>query len=74
MILIRQFENGALDLYSKNIIKGSIHLYTWQKVAAAGVCEDLNSRAGDTSTATHRGHGHVIAIDADPGIKIIQKW
>ena len=40
MILIRQFENGALDLYSKNIIKGSIHLYIGQEATAAGVCEN----------------------------------
>ena len=66
MLLIRQFENGALDLYNKNIIRGSIHLYIGQEAVAVGVCENLNSAKGDVIVTTHRGHGHVIAMEADP--------
>lgn len=62
MILIRQFENGALDLYSKNAIKGSIHVCIGQEAIAVGVCSNLNSKIGDCITTTHRGHGHVIAM------------
>lgn len=62
MILIREFENCALDLYSKNLIRGSIHVYIGQEAIAVGVCSNLNSKIGDCITTTHRGHGHVIAM------------
>lgn len=65
MILIREFENCALDLYTKNIIKGSIHVYIGQEAVAVGVCSNLNSKIGDCITTTHRGHGHVIAMGGD---------
>jgi len=65
MLLIREFENGALDLYSKNLIKGSIHLYIGQEAAAAGICSNLSVDKGDTITTTHRGHGHIIAMGGD---------
>ncbi|MCL4377568.1 MAG: thiamine pyrophosphate-dependent dehydrogenase E1 component subunit alpha [Actinobacteria bacterium] len=65
MVLIREFENCALDLYSKNLIKGSIHTYIGQEAIAVGVCSNLNSKIGDCITTTHRGHGHVIAMGGD---------
>ena len=65
MLLIREFENGALDLYSKNLIKGSIHLYVGQEATATGICSNLSIKKGDTITTTHRGHGHIIALGGD---------
>ncbi|MHB8277617.1 MAG: thiamine pyrophosphate-dependent dehydrogenase E1 component subunit alpha [Candidatus Humimicrobiaceae bacterium] len=62
MFLIRQFENKALDLYSRNLIGGSIHTYIGEEAIAIGVCSNLNSEVGDCVTTTHRGHGHVIAM------------
>ncbi|MCL5072803.1 MAG: thiamine pyrophosphate-dependent dehydrogenase E1 component subunit alpha, partial [Actinobacteria bacterium] len=52
-------------LYTKNIIKGSIHVYIGQEAIAVGVCSNLNSKIGDCITTTHRGHGHVIAMGGD---------
>ena len=65
MFLIREFEYGALDLYSSNHIKGSMHLYTGEEAVAVGVCNNLKTAQGDCITSTHRGHGHVIAMGAD---------
>jgi len=66
MLLIRRFESAALDLYSKNIMKGSIHVYIGQEAIAAGVCSNLDKDSDDCITTTHRGHGHLLAMDADP--------
>jgi len=66
MLLIRKFESAALDLYSKNIMKGSIHVYIGQEAIAAGVCSNLDKDSDDCITTTHRGHGHLLAMDADP--------
>jgi len=65
MYLIREFENCALDLYSKNLIKGSIHVCIGQEAIAVGICSNLKSEIGDCITTTHRGHGHVIAMGGD---------
>lgn len=65
MLLIREFENGALELFSKNLIRGSVHLYNGQEAIATGVCKNLKTSKGDCITTTHRGHGHVIAMGAD---------
>jgi TPP-dependent pyruvate/acetoin dehydrogenase alpha subunit len=59
MYKIRLFEYAALDLYQRNLIKGSVHLYIGQEAIAAGAC--LNLRDEDCITSTHRGHGHCIA-------------
>ncbi len=67
MFLIRQFENSALELYSKNVIRGSIHVYIGQEATAVGICTNLDIARGDCITSTHRGHGHVLAMGADPG-------
>lgn len=59
MYKIRQFEYMALNLYQRNLIKGSVHLYIGQEAIAAGTC--LNLQDKDCITSTHRGHGHCIA-------------
>ena len=65
MLLIREFENQALELFSRNLIWGSIHLYSGQEAVAAGICKNLKKDKGDCITTNHRGHGHVIAMGAD---------
>ncbi len=59
MYRIRQFEKAAYGLYTKNLIKGSIHLYLGEEAVAAGICANLSDE--DCITSTHRGHGHCIA-------------
>ena len=65
MLLIRGFENVALELFAKNLIRGSIHLYNGQEAIATGICKNLDIKKGDCITTTHRGHGHVVAMGAD---------
>src|SRR5678815_3453909 len=62
MIMIRQFEENANDLYTRALMPGITHLYSGEEAIAVGVCEAL--RADDYITSTHRGHGHCLAKGA----------
>lgn len=59
---IRIFEDTIFDLLSRNLIKGTVHLYAGQEAVAVGAL--ANFRAGDYITSTHRGHGHCLAHGA----------
>jgi len=63
MLEIRYFEEKVYELYGKNLVPGTIHLYAGQEAVAVGVCANL--RKNDYITSTHRGHGHCIAKGAD---------
>jgi len=60
---IRMFEEKVWDLFGRNLIPGTLHLYLGEEATAVGVCANLN--AEDYVTSTHRGHGHCIAKGAD---------
>lgn len=59
---IRIFEDTIFDLLSRNLIKGTVHLYAGQEAVAVGAL--ANFRVGDYITSTHRGHGHCLAHGA----------
>lgn len=59
---IRIFEDTIFDLLSRNLIKGTVHLYAGQEAVAVGAL--ANFRKGDFITSTHRGHGHCLAHGA----------
>lgn len=59
MLRIRRFEERAGELFRQGEMPGFIHLSLGQESIAAGVIGPL--RRSDAITATHRGHGHVIA-------------
>jgi len=63
MVQIRQFELKTDELYKKNMIWGTYHLYVGEEAAAVGACAALEPT--DYITSTHRGHGHTIAKGAD---------
>lgn len=63
MVKIRFFEDKAYELFSQNMIPGTLHLYAGEEAVAAGVCGNL--RRDDYITSTHRGHGHCIAKGGD---------
>ncbi|KJF70852.1 thiamine pyrophosphate-dependent dehydrogenase E1 component subunit alpha [Agrobacterium arsenijevicii] len=63
MHLIRQFEEGAEESYTRGLIHGTMHLSIGQEASAMGVCLALTNE--DQITSTHRGHGHCIAKGAD---------
>jgi acetoin:2,6-dichlorophenolindophenol oxidoreductase subunit alpha len=63
MILIRAFDERAIQLRVAGKIYGAVHPYVGQEAVAVGVCSSLTLR--DRVTSTHRGHGHCIAKGAD---------
>ncbi len=65
MYLIRRFEEGAEDSYTRGLIHGTMHLSIGQE-AERGRHPACMLRKTDYITSTHRGHGHCIAKGADP--------
>ncbi|WP_299690764.1 dehydrogenase E1 component subunit alpha/beta [uncultured Tateyamaria sp.] len=65
MMLIRQFELRAKELFLKGVIKGTAHSSVGQEAIAVGACHALEPR--DFLLTHHRGHGHTIAKGADIG-------
>lgn len=65
MVSIRKFEEKGIELYSQNLMRGSLHLYIGEEAIAAGVCQAL--RRDDYVTSYHRGHGHTVAKGGDMG-------
>lgn len=63
MYLIRKFEEGAEDSYTRGLIHGTMHLSIGQEASAVGSCMALSDE--DKITSTHRGHGHCVAKGAD---------
>jgi pyruvate dehydrogenase E1 component alpha subunit len=63
MLLIRFFEQKAVELFRNGTIGGAVHPSIGQEAVAVGVCANLDS--SDYITSTHRGHGHCIAKGAD---------
>ena len=63
MVRIRVFEQRAEQLFLDKKIPGFIHLYIGEEAIAAGVITQL--RDDDYLTSTHRGHGHMLAKEAD---------
>ncbi|HUW12744.1 MAG TPA: thiamine pyrophosphate-dependent dehydrogenase E1 component subunit alpha, partial [Anaerolineae bacterium] len=64
MVRIRKFEEAAIDLFKRGMVKGAVHPYIGQEASAAGVCMAL--RDDDLIAGTHRSHGHMIAKGSDP--------
>lgn len=62
MLRIRFFEDTVMDLFTKNLVRGSTHLCQGQEAVVVGVCSTL--RHIDTMTCTYRGHGAVLAKGA----------
>ncbi len=64
MCLIRRFEEGAEEAYTRGLIHGTMHLSIGQEASAVGSTMAL--RKTDYITSTHRGHGHCIGKGAEP--------
>jgi len=64
MVRIRKFEEAAVDLFQRGMVKGAIHPYIGEEASAVGVC--LALRKDDLIAGTHRSHGHMLAKGADP--------
>lgn len=58
MIRIRRFEDRCAEFYTKEKIRGFLHLYDGQEAIAAGIIPLLND--ADRIVATYREHGHAL--------------
>ncbi len=58
MILIRQFEEKCVELYSAGEIHGFVHLYIGEEAVAVGVNQALTP--ADSIVSTYREHGHAL--------------
>ena len=63
MLLIRYFDEAAVDLVANGEIVGAVHTYIGEEAVAVGACAALND--DDYVTGNHRSHGHPIAKGAD---------
>ena len=63
MVLIREFELKAREVFRTGRMPGFIHVYIGEEAVATGVCAQL--RVDDYVASTHRGHGHCIAKGAE---------
>lgn len=59
MLLIRRFEERCAELYTREKIRGFLHLYIGEEAVAAGVIKHLQPQ--DAVVATYREHGHALA-------------
>lgn len=64
MVLIRRFEEKALELFSKGSLNGTTHTYIGQEADAVSVIDHL--RKEDLIVTNHRCHGHYLARFDDP--------
>lgn len=64
MLTIRRFEETAIQLFERGLIRGNVHPCIGQEAVSVGVCAVL--RRDDYMTSTHRGHGNCLAKGADP--------
>ena len=64
MIVQREFELKAYELFRSGKMPGFIHLCVGEEAIAAGVAAHL--RNDDYVTSTHRGHGHALAKGIPP--------
>ncbi len=64
MLTIRCFEEAVERLFHEGRIMGTAHTCIGQEAVAVGVAAALQPQ--DAMTSTHRGHGHFLALGADP--------
>jgi pyruvate dehydrogenase E1 component alpha subunit len=58
MIRIRRFEEKCAELYTKEKIRGFLHLYIGEEAVAVGAMQALERE--DAVVATYREHGHAL--------------
>lgn len=63
MMVVRKFEESALEFFRKGILHGTAHLGIGEEATGVGTTAALE--AGDYMLATHRGHGQTIGKGCD---------
>src|SRR5580704_5767352 len=65
LVLIREFEQALMDMFSRGELPGAVHLCIGQEAAAVGACTALEPR--DVVIMNFRSHGHALARGSNPG-------
>jgi len=60
LFTIRRVEETLLSLFSKGLLRGTVHTCIGQEACAVGVINSLDKQK-DLICSNHRGHGHFIA-------------
>ena len=64
LVLLREAEQRAYDLFLQNLVKGTSHLSLGQEAIAAGFASAM--QPGDLTFCTYRGHAHTLARGVAP--------
>ncbi|MER2996687.1 pyruvate dehydrogenase (acetyl-transferring) E1 component subunit alpha [Pontibacter populi] len=72
MILIRRFEEKSAEMYTKEKIRGFLHLYVGEEAVAVGVMQAL--RPEDNVLCTYREHGHALVRGLAPGVIMAEMY
>jgi pyruvate dehydrogenase E1 component alpha subunit len=59
MLRIRRFEERCVELYSRSLIRGFLHVYIGEEAVAVGAMQALEP--DDAIVSTYREHGHALA-------------
>lgn len=70
MVLVRRFDETALQLRLAGKIVGVVHPYIGEEAVAVGAVATLEAR--DMIVSHHRGHGHLIARGANVGLMMAE--
>jgi len=72
MLRIRLFEETCAEAYTKQKIRGFLHLYDGEEAVAAGVIPLLETK--DRLVATYREHGHALARGVPMGSVLAEMY
>lgn len=72
MLLIRRFEEKSAELYTKEKIRGFLHLYVGEEAVAVGVMQTLKPE--DNVLCTYREHGHALVRGIEPGVIMAEMY
>jgi len=72
MLLIRRFEEKAAEMYTREKIRGFLHLYVGEEAVASGVIGVLSPE--DYVLSTYREHGHALARGIDPRLIMAEMY
>lgn len=72
MLLIRKFEEKSAEMYTKEKIRGFLHLYIGEEAVAVGVMQAL--RPEDNVLCTYREHGHALVRGMEPGVIMAEMY
>jgi len=70
MMVIRRFEEKAMELYSLGKVHGTMHLSIGQEATAIGASKALTQE--DYLLNTHRGHGHCLGWGSEPKLMMAE--